>query len=81
MTADQLLAAVAPLGVRGLHIGDLSDSSTWTFDGDGIDHAAVVAAVQAVVRGPVQPVSHFWPAAPTPLERDVALLKARLTGG
>lgn len=34
MTAQQLLALVAPLGVTGLSMPDLADASTWTFTGD-----------------------------------------------
>lgn len=80
MTADQLQAVLRPLGVIGVVVIDPNDPQTWTFQGEQIDRAAAVAAVQAVLHPNAPAVSQFWPPAQTQLERDVAVLKTKVTG-
>lgn len=79
MTAADLLVTLSPLGVVGLVLLDVNDPQTWTFQGENLDHAAVVAAIQTAVRS-APAVSQFWPPAQTAIERDVAALKIKLTG-
>lgn len=77
MTAADLQALVAPLGVFGIVMLNADDPTTWTFQGG--NRAAVIAAIQnAQNKAPA--VSQFWPAAQTALERDVASLKTKITG-
>lgn len=80
MTADRILEALKATGlpVLGVRVGDLTDPTTWTFDGPltEVERAAAIDAVAHVVR-PALSAAGFWPV-PSELELDVAALKERV---
>jgi hypothetical protein len=80
MTADQILTALAPLGIHGVSILDPADPATWTFTPDLPEQRAqaeqIVSGLLPQASSP--PVSDFWAVPITPLEQDVKALKAKV---
>ncbi len=83
LAADTLLRAVQAIvpSVEGISIPDLGDSSTWVIHGlitksEGLRALGVIR--DQIAGSPSAASSGFWPAPPTALERDMALVKAKL---